>query len=149
MDVASGKKLRSFDLAGVGDEDAREYRMHPRPALSPDGNVLAFAGSITLCISSTLVVARRHRREETAWHCLRWDLLRTAKHLWAQGAASPYANGTGLPAESRFHSLPVDTFRAALDSNAKYIITAPWDNSAGRIIRTSDGKEIGQIPPPR
>jgi len=37
----------------------------------------------------------------------------------------------------------------ALDANAKYIITAPWDNSAGRIIRTSDGKEIGQIRRPR
>jgi WD40 repeat protein len=149
-DVASGKEIRSFNLADVSEQDSRTYRMMPRPALSPDGNILAFAGIDHalhfLDLGSGKQVAPQ-KSNTAALSAL--GFAADGKHLWAQGCGKSLRQWDWTSGrEVDRIPLPIDTSRAAVAANAKYIVTAPWDTKAGRIIRVADGKEIGQIAQP-
>ncbi len=99
-DVASGKELRSFTLAGVSDEDAHLYRMHPRPALSPDGKIMALAGIDHALHFLDLVSGRESFGGKTNTVALsRSGLHRMASASGRRVPASPCVNGTGFPAE--------------------------------------------------
>ncbi len=149
-DLASGKELRSF--GPLGKRDSQMYdRMLPRPALSPDGAILAFAGidhALHFLDLGTGEEVHAEKSNTLALYAL--GFAPDGRRLWAKGCGKAlrqwdWTSGTEVDPIP----LPIDTSKAALDANAKYLVTTPWDTKAGRIIRVADGKQVGQIPPPQ
>jgi RNA polymerase sigma factor (sigma-70 family) len=147
-DVATGKELRSFGPVGRQDPPHWDL-MLPRPALSPDGTILAFAGvdhSLHFLDLAAGKEVHGDSRPTIPLTTVGWRP--DGKGLWTQSygkALRQWDPVTGKEAGPR--ALPVNVFQAALSADARYLATAPQWEEAGKIISIATGKEVGQVPP--
>ncbi len=149
-DVDTGKELRNF--GPVGTEDSRGHNfMLPRPALSPDGTMLAFAGIDHALHFLDLGSGKEvHAGKGNTVALSALTIAPDGKRLWTQGdgkAVRQWDWPTGRELEPIL--LSSDTWKAALSPDARYVASAPTASKAGQIIRIADGKHVGRIPPPQ
>jgi RNA polymerase sigma factor (sigma-70 family) len=147
-DVATGKELRRFGPVGRHDPPHWD-RMLPRPALSPDGTILAFAGVDHSLHFLDLAAGKEvHGDGRPTMPLTTVGWRPDGKGLWTQSygkALRQWDPVTGKEAGPR--ALPVNVFQAALSADARYLATAPHWEEAGKIISIATGKEVGQVPP--
>jgi RNA polymerase sigma factor (sigma-70 family) len=146
-DVGTGKELRNF--GPVGTEYSTGHGL-PRPALSPDGTILAFAGIDHALQFLDLRTGKEvHAVGGNAQPLLALGFAANGKQLWTQSSGKQLrqwewpSGGKELDAIP----LPIDSFNAALSGDGRYMATAPTRSKPGQLIRIADGQRVGQIPP--
>jgi WD40 repeat protein len=147
-DAATGKPLRPFGPIGR-QEPPHGDLMLPRPALSPDGKVVAFAGvdhSLHFLDLAAGKEVHGDNRPTMPLAAVGWG--RDGKDLWTQSygkALRHWDPATGQEADPL--ALPLNVFKTALSADARYLATSPLWERPGKIIRLATGKEVGQILP--
>jgi RNA polymerase sigma factor (sigma-70 family) len=147
-DAATGKELRNFGPVGRQDPPHGD-QMLPRPALSPDGTVVAFAGADHALHFLDLTAGKEVHgdgRPTLPLTTVGWG--QDGKTLWTQSygkALRQWDPAAGKEVAPR--ALSVNVYQTALSADAGYLATAPFWDKAGKIIRLTTGKEVGQIPP--
>jgi WD40 repeat protein len=147
-DAATGKQLRSFGPVGRQDPPHGDL-MLPRPALSPDGTVVAFAGIDHSLHFLDLAAGKEvHGDGRPTLPLMAVGWRQDGKGLWTQSygkALQQWDPATGKEVDPR--TLPVNAYQTALSADARYLATAPLWEKAGKILHLATGKEVGRIAP--